>query len=500
MRHNLIRHVTITLIMGWIAMSTSATATEWASLTPYQKYLVTFVLPASSPTVWDAEEIQTFLRKYGTRSGIYHAVGMLYRNEGPDRENAQRVIRELLKLQHNAPGEKIHGMWRTGVDKDRRDQNWREFVGTGLIVAREYFGAAMDSDLIQHIDAALVRATEGAAQRDVSPGYTNIALMSAFLLDYTGHITSNPTFQEQGKTKAKNIFDLFSQHKTFTEFNSPTYYGVNLMGLAMWRELAPSPELRTWAEQIESTFWQHIAQFYHADLKNVCGPYVRGYGMDMTEYIALVGLSIAMGLEDAQHAPLPDTRDRDFEWAYAPMFALLNVQPPDNLLPEFKTFTGSRDILDHIAYRNHTFQAQALLEPTWMMGAATGMRRRWDQHCPGTVHWQAGDELGWLIVHGENAAEVKLIDRNMHIFLTQPDADYPLRILIQVPNADINQMGQNAWTLPGMTFNIQTPLSAPTIQLKKEKRFGDVIEIVFPVPDTCSTDTPALVLAPIKTE
>lgn len=490
----------VTLIVGGMMMGNQASGIEWENLTPYQKHLVTFVLPASSTETWNADEVQAFLQKYGTRSGIYHSVGMLYRNEGMDRENAQRVMGALLKLQHNVPGDKLHGMWRTGVGKDREDQNWREFVGTGFIVAREYFGDALAPDLVRDIDAALMRAAEGAVKRDVSAGYTNIALMSAFLMDYVGHTASKPEFQEAGKKKAKAIRDLFFQYKTFTEFNSPTYYGVNLMGLGMWRELGKSAGLREWSQEIESNFWGHIAQFYHAGMKNMCGPYARGYGMDMTQYNALVGMCIAMGLDGPEHAPVPNTKDRAFEWAYAPMFALLNVQPPKDLLPEFKTFSAPREVHHEIAYRNKVFHAQVVLESDWMMGAATGMRRRWDQHCPATVHWMVGLEMRWLLVHGENAAEAKIEGRKLQIFATESDAEHPFRILIHAPQADLTLMTENTWTLPGMTFNVQTAFPAPEVSRKTERRFGDVIEIAFPMPDTVDEHTPVLVLSPVKTE
>lgn len=356
---------------------------------------------------------------------------MLYRNQGADADNARHIIRSILKLQHNAPGKAMHGVWRTGPDIDREDENWGEFVGTGLIVARERFGALMDADLIQDIDAALVRAAEGAAKRNVLAHYTNIAVMSAFLLDYTGH----------------------------------------------------------------------IAGYYHAGLKNLCGPYARGYGMNMTEYVTLASLGIAMGLED--NAPLPNTRARDFEWAYAPLFAVLDVQPPADLLSEFKTFSGPREILDKVSIFGLIFQAQALLENDWMMGAATGMRRRWDQHFPGTVHWQAGkagEAPGWLLVHGENAAEVRIIDHRMHVFLTQPNPGHPLRILIQVPGSATKGIRRNVWSLPGMKFEIQTPLPDPAIKIIKDKRLGKVIEVPFLVPASHPARTPALVLSPTKTD
>lgn len=500
MRIHCMLHLFITFMIGWLFMTTQAQGIDWDQLTPYQKHLVTFVLPESSADIFKAEEIEVFLQKYGTRSGIYHAVGMLYRNQGADRKNAQLVMREILKLQHDMPGDKKHGMWRTGVNKDREDQNWREFIGVGFIVARAYFEDVLDPTLVREIDAALVRAAQGALERDVSAEYTNIALMSAFLLDYTGHLVSNSAFVEKGKNKAKEILDLFSRYGTFTEFNSPTYYGTNLLGLGLWRELGQSGELRMYAKEIESVFWKHIAQGYHPGLKNMCGPYVRGYGMDMTQYTALTGICIAMGLENADHAPVPNFQNRTFEWAYAPLYALLDVKPPEDLLGEFKAFTIARELSYQIPRRKKVYEAQMVLEPTWMMGAATGMRRRWNQHCPGTVHWAVGDQVAWLLVDGENAAEVKIADRGLQVFLTEPDADHPLRILVHAPQAHMTMIEDDRWTLPGMTFRVEGGAGKPKVAMKTEKDFGEMIEILFPVSDTQKTNQPALVITPLKTD
>ena len=44
--------------------------------------------------------------------------------------------------------------------------------------------------------------------------------MSAFLLDYVGTKEGREDLQQAGRDKAKAIYDLFSQHKTFHEYNS----------------------------------------------------------------------------------------------------------------------------------------------------------------------------------------------------------------------------------------------------------------------------------------
>ena len=56
---------------------------------------------------------------------------------------------------------------------------------------------------------------------------------------------------------------------------------------------------------LEKEFWHEIATFYNPNLKNMPGPYFRGYGMDMRKYFAITGIWIALALDDQNHPPLP---------------------------------------------------------------------------------------------------------------------------------------------------------------------------------------------------
>jgi len=86
----------------------------------------------------------------------------------------------------------------------------------------------------------------------------------------------------------------FKKHKTFSEYNSPTYNGVNLWALAAWRVMAPTPGMAVMGMEMEAGLWRDIARSYHAGLGNICGPYDRSYGMDMRRYFAITGIAIAL--------------------------------------------------------------------------------------------------------------------------------------------------------------------------------------------------------------
>jgi hypothetical protein len=94
-----------------------------------------------------------------------------------------------------------------------------------------------------------------------------------------------------GETEATEIFDLFKMTNTLSEFNSPTYTGVSLYGLTLWSKYLPRDSILTRAgpEMIKLT-WETFAQQWHFGMKNVAGPWDRGYGFDMQRYVTMMGM------------------------------------------------------------------------------------------------------------------------------------------------------------------------------------------------------------------
>ena len=472
---------------------------QWEDLSAYEQRIITALLPAD-PGAWDQDQTFSFLSAKGTRSATYLALGMLLRDGPSDRENAAALVRAILKLQVDRPGKLDHGVWRSGPGSERLDQNWREFIGVGLIMLREWFPAALDAELAAQVEQALTRAAEGASVRDVGHDYTNIALMSALLIEYAGHMNDNAQWIDQGREKAQAIRDGFFEHGTFTEYNSPTYYGVNLMGLGLWCRLARSSELRDWGGEIEAAFWRDIGQFYHADLRNLCGPYSRAYGMDMTTYPAIVGLLMAVALE-GQDAPLPEAPvSRLYEWAYAPVFALLDRPIPAEVVQQLHSFEGPRQLSRSIAADRRRYAIEARLERDWMMGVVTGMNRPWEQHCPATIHWKtgAGDEVGWLLVHGTSGADARIVNDAIHVSLPRPSSRRELVVYCHDPTHARLEAGPTSWTWPDMAIEFESSLDGPVIKPLRDARFGQVMAATWQVPNSQSPGQTVLILRPTR--
>jgi hypothetical protein len=467
-------------------------------MSPFDREIHRTLLPDPS-AAFDESMARLFVAAKGTRSAGFLSVGMLRRNCMNDAANAQKVLRVLLSQQWNEPGDRRHGVWRTSLDGEKLDENWREFVGVSLIVALEYFSDRMSPDLTIDIRAALLRAAEGAAARDVGPDYTNIALMSAFLLAYVGLESDRPAFVKQGTKKAQGVYDLFQKHKTFTEYNSPTYYGVDLLGLSLWRELGPTDLFRRCGAELEADLWHDIGAFYHPTLKNMAGPYSRAYGMDMTKYTALTGLLIALAMDSEKDAPLPPgvAQNRPFEWAYGPMYSILPPTIPAAAMRRLREFDGPRRLERIVTYRGRELPVAARLTENWMMGAVVGLERRWEQHYPATIHWWTGEDepIGWLRVHGESGVSGQIEGDRLTVSLPNPDVELPLRIQIDAPGISPQMFAGDVWNLPGMRLRVASTLGAPTIEQVNDKHVGHVLELRWAVPTKLPDDTAVLTLA-----
>ena len=294
----------------------------------------------------------------------WYAVGLLMRG---DRARADRVIAELRALQYEQPGTVWHGTFARFAETPQPtdgavewidyDPNWRQFIGTTFALMQLEFGL----DLRDPIALAI----EGEPRDRVSPRYSNIALMKAWL--------------EQDEDLAAEVVRLFRENGAFEEYNSPTYYGIDLYALALWTRHPPTARFAEWGAALTADLWRDIARWYHPGLRNLCGPFSRAYGMDMTAYVALLGLWLPELVLPDLTAPFEHSHDLTM----APVVELLDSRPTS---VAFERGLVSQRINDDRV-------ATGWLGDDVMMGGETGGRyRAQGQYHPATVHWSGG----WL--------------------------------------------------------------------------------------------------------
>jgi len=412
----------------------------------------------------DRQEPDRPLANHMVRDSTYYALGLLMRAQPGDLPKAERVLHAILDYQLNEPGAVYHGTFlrypqesrpTTGAREWRDyDPNWRDFIGTGFALILIHFEDQLPKALVQRIDHSFRLAVEGTLERHVRPGYTNIALMDAYLLHYCGKRLGEEAWMREGEALGQKVYDLFQENGAFEEYNSPTYYGTDLYALRLWNTFSSSALLSDLGARMEKVLWQDIARYYHAGLGNIAGPWDRSYGQDMRRYAALIGLWIWL-TTGREKAPFPDTT-RPFghcsDLCFGPCAAITGASILESALPAFLAFQGPHLVEQGIS-SNPRRTASAWIDTNYIMGGEFTSRSKkgYDQFHPFTLHWQIpGSATGWARLRHEAPVDVKVTPR-----LAVIQGSGPLIFEIYSPGTRIEDLDKEQWTLNGLSVNIE---------------------------------------------
>lgn len=386
------------------------------------------------------------------------------------------LVRRVLQAQWHAPGTAWHGTFRRSPQEadppqDARvwrdyDPNWRQFIGTVLVLLLRLEGNGLLADLADNIRRALRECVRGEPVDRVPPSYTNIALMRAWLETETADLVGDE-YRARGLAYAGQIVDGFNEHGTFQEYNSPTYYGINLFAMGLWQHYSSEAELRQAGEDISAALWRDMARYYHAGMKNLCGPWSRAYGMDMQRYVAAVGLWIwsAVGESDA---PFPldglhtDRLEHGHDFCLGPLAALTATPPPADATGAFRTMNGQPFAEDRsfsqVITQHPKRQAHAWLTPSLMAGLETAdiSFRGSDQYHPFTLHWLQDGRVHWLRLRFKGRLQGAIRDGTIYLTLIPDDGTE--QCLLQ--SGDAFTISGALWQGAGLAIRADTTLRA----------------------------------------
>jgi hypothetical protein len=393
----------------------------------------------------------------------WYAIGLLQRQGDGDVERAERTIEALCAAQYDAPGTVWHGTFALFLESPEPkegavqwvdyDPNWRQFVGTAFRLAIDDFGSQLSASTVERMEAAIALAVVGEPPDRVSPDYTNIALMKAWLEVEAGQLAT-------GEALAGAVVERFGRNGAFMEYGSPTYYGVDLYALALWRRSA-SARLRDWGVELETAMWRDISRWYQAGLRNLCGPYARSYGMDMTGYASLLGLWIwdAVGRDAAPFPALGPEVGHGADVCFGPVVELLGAAIPDDAVGAFTGFPGAHAVRQVVS-EELGFVATGWLDDEVMLGGASGSRARAEgQYHPATMHWRAPDgTVGWLRLVHAGPLDVTVEPRRMTVAVHDHPRRGPQPTV--VVSSHTGRFDEHAWSFPGLTVTVDGDLGA----------------------------------------
>ncbi|CAN9127644.1 unnamed protein product [Alternaria alternata] len=369
---------------------------------------------------------------WSVRFTAWYVAGLLHRNQGDDVKHAEASIRNILACQmiddFNAPW---YGTYKLSPDQPdptpdsglyppkiytTYDPNWRDFIGTQLIQILSEFPHLLSAPLITSIEDSLEIAAVGSMRRNgsypteddnLTIGYTNPAMMRALLCEYIGMRRQNSTFTSFAEDQGRQILELFQREgaETLSEYNAPTYYGIDVWALgAQIKYGGSNSSMTAAAHYILPRMMGDLAEHYNGYLGNVVGPYDRAYTRDITQHSAVLSL-VLWGLWGREKTTQPKKMESDllFDVAQGAAIALVldGVKP---LLPTGveEAFT-TRDLVGESRWLNRTVYddldgGEARVVTSWiskelMIGGQQldEEENRGDQFVPAIVHW-AGDK------------------------------------------------------------------------------------------------------------
>jgi hypothetical protein len=451
--------------------------------------------------LWESEDARFLPPHHSIRGSLWYAFGLLMRNRPEDTDRAVRVIETVLAYQLDARDRVFHGTFLRAPEEPYPpveaviwrdyDPNWREFNITALALALLEFVDQLPESLVEKIEAATQKAVAGARARGLSASYTNIALMHAFMLCFAGKRFNEPTWFAEGEQMAREVYRLFKHHDAFSEYNSPTYYGVDMYALALWRSYPElSPLLAQIGSAMEALLWQEVAQFYHADLQNLAGPYDRSYGMDMRRYVAVIGIwmRLVMG---KMRAPFPDT-DHPFEhehdMGFIPLIVFLGAQVPSDALEHCVAFRGERQIERVLADAPPRVVTAWFGRERMLGGEFTSLTApQSTQFHPATIHWRIDPEqIGWVRLLYLEPVDARASKNRLEIATTSQIA-----FLIYAPGARSEQIKRDRWHLPQLPVRVETNAESMVVQTR-ESLFAAIYKVAPDQPIGCTLNCESL--------
>jgi hypothetical protein len=401
---------------------------------------------------------------YMVRESSWYALGLLFRDASGDRQRAAGILDAVLKQQYLTPGVKWYGTYRRTPEEPNPtgnpviwrgyDPNWRHFIGTTLAMILIEFPDRISPDLSNRMYEAIDHAIEGEMKEGrLVPSYSNIALMYGSLWDFAAAHDKNADWQKQSAAWTEAVYSGFKKYDAFFEYNSPTYYGVDLYGLALWRDYGSTKRNQTMGSEMESTMWKDIASFYNPLLRNISGPYDRSYGMDMESYVSVVGVWMRTAL-DAKTAPLPPispTTDHVPDVWFAPHLAILGTRIPPDALAKMKTFEG-----DHLLHKQITEErvATAWIGRDVIFGGESTNKTKdagtTTQFHPATVQWRTpSGQIGWI-----RLVQSPMIDASADKQGLTISATGTIRLRLHAKQMASDKITEREWSLPGLQVSV----------------------------------------------
>ncbi|OXM83397.1 hypothetical protein [Paenibacillus rigui] len=225
-----------------------------------------------------------------TLAAVMYALALLDSGVEAYVPRASDILEQVISLQDQNPANATFGIWSWFQEEPLAqmappDWNWADFCGKRLVLTEQRHGSLLPADLREKLRHAVFCACDAIMKRNVGPGYTNIAIMGAFVTLVAGEVYGIDRYVHYGLERLRRFREYTHDLGTFQEYNSPTYTIVAIQELSSIHTSTRLPDAKLWSADMLDVAWRMVAEHYHFPTGQWSGPHSRSYSTVMTESV-----------------------------------------------------------------------------------------------------------------------------------------------------------------------------------------------------------------------
>ncbi|MBB6050110.1 hypothetical protein [Armatimonas rosea] len=216
------------------------------------------------------------------KQSLEYALALLDTEKPEWIERGKAILERVVGLQDTNPASKTFGIWSWFLEEPLSqmsppDYNWADFCGVSLLQVVRVHREKLSPELRRAVEAAILNACRSIVKRNVSPSYTNIAVMDAYVTLMTGELLQRPELLSDGLARLGRFAKYTQDNGAFEEYNSPTYTIVALSELSRVAGHIKDPRALALVQPLVYKAWEEFAGHFHAPTRQWAGPHSRAY-------------------------------------------------------------------------------------------------------------------------------------------------------------------------------------------------------------------------------
>ena len=327
------------------------------------------------------------------RSSFQYALALLNAGDKSLYSRAFAIIAKTLSLQDTVARSHTCGVWPYYMEeplqtkKSPPDFNMADFNAVTLIEICINHAAIIPDKLYQQLQHAILLASNSITKRNVSLGYTNIALMDTYVTYMAGYLLSNTNLIYYGTNKLNDFYKYALEKNGFTEYNSPNYSITALEELNRMQLYFVNETDRKKVDSLYHLCWQILARHYHIPSGQWTGPHSRSYS-------SIVGKSFYNLLEKASNGKIG--KEDASLYSYTTFRRYKHVMPQD-VEHYFVTANYPRTETDIFEPDTPQIIGTSYLTPNYAL-SSINHASLWNQRRPLIAYWGTKENPKYLQV------------------------------------------------------------------------------------------------------